>query len=60
MYLDVYTTASRRSETALFCQPLSARFYRKPRDRDIHRYRRAVPMNVAAFLCYHSGLDPGG
>ena len=60
----------KRSRTTFFCQPLSAQFYRKPRDRDIHRHtslRRAmyppgktVPMSVAVFLCFHSGLNPGG
>ena len=52
--------ASKRSGAALFCQPLSAQFYRKPRDRDVCRHRRTVPMNVAVFFAFPTGLDPGG
>ena len=61
MHFGVFTIlASKRSDTALICQPFSAQFYRKPRDHDIHRHRRTLPMSIAVFLCYHSGLDPGG
>ena len=50
----------KRIRTTFFCQPLSAQFYRKPRDRDVRWRRRTVPISIAVFLCYHSGLDPGG
>ena len=49
-----------RSRTAPFCQPFSPRFYRNPRDHDVFRHRRTVPMSVMAFLMYLAGLDPGG
>ena len=61
MRLNVHTTAaSKRSLTAPFCQVFPAQFYIKPRDRDVYRHRRTVPMMTGLFLCYHSGLDPGG
>lgn len=52
--------ACRRSEPTLFCQTFSAQFYRKPRDRDIHRYRRTASMIVTVFWVFPTGADSGG
>ena len=61
MHFGVFTIlASKRSPAALFCQPFSAKFFKKPRERDVRWRRRTVPMNVAVFSAFPSGLDPGG
>ena len=47
--LQILKASKQRSRTALFCQALSTQFYRKPRDSDIHRYRRTAPMRNTVF-----------
>ena len=56
----IISKQAKRSGTALFCQAIFAKFYKKVKDRGIYRHGRTVPMKAAVFLCYHSGVDPGG
>ena len=58
MYLDVFTTVSKRSFATLICQAFLPKNIPKSKDRHVHG--SSPPVSAAVFSAFPSGLDPGG